>query len=88
MPHPNGVVIHPKAEIGPNCLIMQRVTVGRRVNAGDLPRIGGHVDISVGASILGAVTIGDHARIGAHALVIEDVPAGSVVFAPLPTIKI
>lgn len=87
MPHPNGIVIHPQVEIGPNCLIMQQVTLGVR-GKGGLPRIGGHVDISVGASILGPVTVGDHARIGAHALVIEDIPAGAVVLAPLPQIRI
>jgi len=87
MPHPNGIVIHPDVEIGPNCLIMQQVTLGSRGKSG-VPRIGGHVDISVGASILGPVTVGDHARIGAHALVIEDVPPGAVVLAPLPQIRI
>ena len=30
MPHPNGIVIHPDAEIGPNCLLFQQVTIGTR----------------------------------------------------------
>jgi serine O-acetyltransferase len=42
-----------------------------------LPRIGGHVDIGAGAKIIGGVTIGDHARIGANAVVTRDVPAGA-----------
>jgi len=87
MPHPNGIVIHPQAEIGPNCLIMQQVTIGTSGRKKGSPRIGGHVDISVGASILGPVTIGDHALIGAHALVMTDVPAGAVVLAPLGQIR-
>jgi len=75
MPHPNGIVIHPEAVIGPNCLLLQQVTIaGSRHGA---PRIGGHVDIGAGAKILGAVTIGDHARIGANAVVTIDVPAGA-----------
>jgi hypothetical protein len=42
MTHPNGVVIHPKARIGPKCLIMQQVTVGQnRGRYQDLPVIGG-----------------------------------------------
>ncbi len=86
MPHANGIVIHPKAQIGPNCLIMQQVTIGSS-GKGGVPKIGGHVDISVGASILGPVTIGDHALIGAHALVVKDVPAGAVVLAPLGRIR-
>ncbi len=75
IPHPNGIVIHPQASIGPNCLILQQVTIGLR--DGDVPPvIGGHVDIGAGAKILGGVCIGDHARIGANAVVLRDVPAG------------
>lgn len=77
LPHPNGVVIHPDAEIGPNCLIFQQVTIGTGPRPG-VPRIGGQVDIGAGAKILGGVVIGDHARIGANAVVVSDVPAGAV----------
>jgi serine O-acetyltransferase len=73
LPHPNGVVIHPDAHIGPNCLIFQQVTIGTR-GPGDAPRIGGHVDIGAGARILGGIRIGDHAVIGANAVVMVDVP--------------
>lgn len=75
LPHPNGIVIHPSAQIGPNCLIFQQVTIGTRSEE-RLPVIGGHVDIGAGAKILGNVRIGDHACIGANAVVLEDVPAG------------
>jgi len=73
IPHPNGIVIHPGARIGPNCLIFQQVTIGAGSESG-LPVIEGHVDIGAGAKIIGAVRIGAHARIGANAVVIEDVP--------------
>ncbi|MBO9582352.1 MAG: serine acetyltransferase [Sphingobium sp.] len=86
MPHPGGIVVHADAEIGPNCLIMQNVTVGTNVKGG-VPRIGGHVDLFAGACVLGAVTIGDHARIGALALVLEDVPPGATVVAPRAQIR-
>jgi len=75
IPHPHGIVIHPAAPIGPNCMIFQQVTIGARDTEG-VPRIGGHVDIGTGAKILGDLTIGDHARIGANAVVLHDVPAG------------
>lgn len=74
LPHPSGVVIHPDAVIGPNCLIFQQVTIGLGRNG--TPRIGGHVDIGAGAKILGGITVGDHARIGANAVVLHDVPGG------------
>jgi serine O-acetyltransferase len=76
LPHPNGIVIHPGATVGVNCLIFQQVTIGAGGRAG-LPRIGGHVDIGAGAKILGGIVIGDHARIGANAVVLDDVPAGA-----------
>ncbi len=74
--HPNGVVIHPDAIIGPNCLIFQQVTIGIGSTPG-LPRIGAHVNIGAGAKILGGIVIGDRARIGANAVVLRDVPAGA-----------
>ena len=75
IPHPNGIVIHPDSEIGPNCLLFQQVTIGS-TEAG-IPRLGGHVDVGAGARIIGPVTIGDHARIGANAVVTTDVPPGA-----------
>ena len=76
LPHPTGIVIHPKPVIGPNCILFQGVTLGTNRGPG-APRIGGHVDIGPGAKILGAITIGDHAVIGANAVVLQDVPAGA-----------
>jgi len=78
IPHPNGIVVHPDAEIGPNCLLFQQVTLGTTTRPG-LPRLGANVDVGAGARILGPVTVGDHARIGANAVVLDDVPARVVV---------
>ncbi len=77
IPHPNGIVIHPDAVIGVNCLLFQQVTIGTRNELGH-PEIGGHVDIGAGARILGRLRIGSHAKIGANAVVVKDVPAGAV----------
>lgn len=74
MPHPNGIVIHPAAVIGPNCLIFQQVTIGHRGDG--VPTVGGHVDIGAGAKLLGRISIGHHAAIGANAVVLCDVPEG------------
>ncbi len=76
LPHPNGVVIHPAAVVGANCLIFQQVTIGQGSRPG-LPIIGGHVDIGAGAKILGGISIGNHAKIGANAVVLQDVPEGA-----------
>ena len=76
IPHPNGIVIHPDARIGVNCLIFQQVTVGSGRHG--VPMIEGHVDIGAGAKILGSVRIGAHAKIGANAVVLADLPSRAI----------
>ncbi|CAM5793395.1 serine O-acetyltransferase [Rhizobacter fulvus] len=74
MPHPNGIVVHPDARIGPNCLLMQQVTLGTGGPLAGAPVLVGHVDIGAGAKVLGGVTLGAHAQVGANAVVLRDVP--------------
>lgn len=47
------------------------------------PTIGNNVVLGVGCKILGPVTIGDNSKIGAGAIVIDDVPSNSTVVAEL-----
>jgi len=75
--HPNGVVVHPAADIGPNCLLFQQVTLGTGGKIPGAPRLVGHNAIGAGAKILGGVTIGAHAKVGANAVVLCDVPEGA-----------
>ncbi|EGL53326.1 serine acetyltransferase [Methylophaga aminisulfidivorans MP] len=79
IPHPNGIVIHSAAMIGPNCLIHQQVTIGVKSSNDGAPIIAGHVDIGAGAKIIGHITIGKHAQIGANAVVTKDVPDFAIV---------
>jgi len=82
------VVIDGRTRIGKHCQINPWVTIGlsnsRRYGfSADGPAIGDEVHIGTGAKILGPVRIGDHARIGANAVVVHDVPANvTVVGAP------
>ena len=85
IPHPNGIVIHPDANIGPNCLIFQQVTIG--TDGCGIPELGGHVDVGAGAKILGGVKIGADARIGANAVVLGDVPEGCIAIGVPTTIR-
>lgn len=73
LPHPNGIVIHPDARIGPNCLIFHQVTLAGPVV------LGGHVDVGAGAKLIGPLAVGDHAEIGANAVVTRDVTACAVM---------
>ena len=74
IPHPNGIVVHPAARIGVNCLLFQQVTIGDA--HGGVQVLAGHVDVGAGAKLIGAIRIGAHARIGANAVVLCDVPDG------------
>lgn len=66
------------ASIGQNCWINQQVTIGYRDNT-TAPVIGDNVTITCGAKVLGPITIGDHAVIGANAVVVRDVEPGAVM---------
>lgn len=70
--HPVGIVIGNQVKLGENCVIRQNVTLGQ--SNGQYPVIGDNVEISVGAIVIGAVTIGAGAVIGAGAIVLQDVP--------------
>jgi serine O-acetyltransferase len=75
--HPIGTVIAVK-RMGRNCSIIAAVTVGMR-NEWKFPEIGDQVFIGAGARVLGGIKIGDHAVIGANAVVIHDVPENTTV---------
>jgi serine O-acetyltransferase len=79
--HQHGIVVHGDTVIGDDCIVRQGVTLGiRRMDGLDqAPVIGNSVNIGAGAKILGHVTVGDGAAIGANAVVLDDVPAGALV---------
>lgn len=73
-------MIHGQAAIGDGSFIRQGVTLGNRYleRPDDAPRLGKNVNVGAGAKVLGDVTIGDGAAIGANAVVLVDVPAGAL----------
>jgi serine O-acetyltransferase len=73
--HGNGTILAAK-EIGRNCWVHHEVTVGWTYGGGQ-PTIGDDVFIGAGAKILGELSIGNGAKIGANAVVIRDVPDGA-----------
>ena len=79
--HQGDIVFHGNAVVGDDCIIRQGVTLGnRRLDRPfDAPHLGAKVNIGAGAKILGAVTIGDHANVGANAVVCDDVDANATV---------
>jgi serine acetyltransferase len=80
--HQHGIVVHGNAVIGNDCILRQGVTLGNRSlkRPSEAPRLGDNVNVGAGAKILGAVSIGDGAQIGANAVVRCDVPPHSLAF--------
>ncbi|MEP7240119.1 MAG: serine O-acetyltransferase [Devosia sp.] len=74
--HATGFVAGETAVIGDNCSILQGVTLGGTGKADEdrHPKIGNGVLIGAGAKVIGNITIGECARIGAGSVVIRDVP--------------
>jgi serine O-acetyltransferase len=79
--HGSGVVIGETAEIGENVTIYQGVTLGGTgFQAGKRhPTVEDNVTIGSGAKLLGPITVGHGAKVGANSVVIEDVPPCSTV---------
>src|SRR5262249_15123456 len=75
--HATGIVINGRVRGGCNVYIEHQVTIGAERSAS--PTIGSDVFIGAGAKIIGAVTIGDGARVGANAVVVDDVPPHTTV---------
>ena len=78
--HGMGVVIGETAEIGDECTIYQGVTLGGTSLAKGAkrhPTLGRGVIVSAGAKVLGGFTVGDGARVGSNAVLLQPVPAGA-----------
>jgi serine O-acetyltransferase len=77
LPHTVGVVIIAK-RVGANVSVIGSNTIGMR-NEWEFPEIGDAVFVGVGARILGPVNVGAGSKIGANAVVVDDVPPGATV---------
>jgi serine O-acetyltransferase len=79
--HGTGVVIGETAEVGDNVTMYQGVTLGGTGFATGKrhPTVERNVTIGSGAKLLGPITIGHGAKIGANSVVIHDVPPNSTV---------
>lgn len=77
-------VIGETAEIGDNVTIYQNVTLGgtnptNGIGGKRHPTLGDNVIIGSGAQIIGPITVGERARVGANAVVMEEVPPGATM---------
>jgi serine O-acetyltransferase len=86
--HGMGVVVGETAEIGNDVTMYQDITLGgtspsvnsaAQVNKKRHPTLCDRVIVGAGAQVLGAITVGAGAKVGANAVVVSDVPAGALV---------
>ncbi len=79
--HGMGIVIGETAIIGDDVLLYHQVTLGGTSldKVKRHPTLGNGVLVGMGAKILGPITIGDHCKIGANAVVNKDIPAHCTV---------
>ncbi|KAJ1431473.1 serine O-acetyltransferase [Ochromonadaceae sp. CCMP2298] len=78
--HGTGVVIGETARVGDNVSMLHKVTLGGSGNKDVIrhPQVGDCVLLGAGATLLGPITVGNGAHIGACSMVLEDVPSYSV----------
>ncbi len=80
--HPQAIVVNGQTSIGARCMLRASTTLGNVIGRDGVetasPVIGDDVELGVGVIIVGPVTVGAGARIGAGSVVVKDVPAGAV----------
>jgi serine O-acetyltransferase len=79
--HGMGVVVGETSEIGDDCSLFQGVTLGgtstKRTKRH--PTLGNNVVVGAGARLIGAIHVGDNARIGSGSVVVTNVPENATV---------
>jgi serine O-acetyltransferase len=87
--HSSGIVIGDRARIGAHFVCFHGVTIGDSGKGDGQPRLGDWVTASAGAKLLGGITVGHRAVIGANAVLLVDVPDGGVaVGMPARVVKV
>jgi len=79
LPHPFGIVVNADCKLGQNVTLLQGVTLGIiDPSQPACPVLEDGARVNAGAKLLGGITVGRAAVIGANAVVLHDVPAGRV----------
>lgn len=77
--HGMGLVVHPQTVIGNNVILRHNTTIGTKNEKGNPPTLLDGCSIGANSVVIGAITIGKNAIIGAGSVVIKDVPDNAVV---------
>lgn len=81
--HGTGLVISHAARVDAGCILFQGVTLGESVDAETgvigAPHLCADVHVGPGASLLGPIVVGERTKVGAGAVLMQSVPAASLV---------
>ena len=91
--HGYGVIVGSMVVLGEDVVLHQNVTIGKRAakwsrRPDGMATVGDRVAVRAGAVLAGPIVVGDDAEIGANCVVAVDVPAGALVTAPKPEIRL
>lgn len=88
--HGMGMAISRSARVGTGSILFQNITLAESADASTrtvgAPQIGDRVHIGPGAALIGPITVGNDTKIVAGSTVLQSVPSGSRVEAPVPRI--
>ena len=83
--HYGGIVVNHNVKAGTDCILHGDNCIGNDGGSENMaPQIGNHVDIGVGAKIIGNVIIADDVKIGAGAVVVKSVPSVGATAVGVP----
>jgi putative colanic acid biosynthesis acetyltransferase WcaB len=81
--HGQALVVNKRVIMGTNCILRHSTTIGNTIlsdgTAGPNPVLGDGVELGAHVVIIGDITIGDYAVVGAGSVVVKDVAPGAVV---------
>ncbi|WP_348269439.1 serine acetyltransferase [Edaphobacter paludis] len=81
--HGQALVVNKRVIMGKNCILRHSTTIGNTIlsdgRAGPSPILGDAVELGAHVVIIGDITIGDYAVVGAGSVVVKNIPPGAVV---------
>ena len=75
--HPVGIVINSKVTGGNNITLESGVVIGDE--KGQSPKLANNIFVGAGAKVIGGITVAEHVKIGANAVLTKDAYAGSTM---------